>query len=145
MKKKSTQSNTTKKDTTTLRIMNWVFAIALISGSLFMIFNATLTGTLYLLLFLLVTFGAYVMTAILLYPGTSKIFTVPVIVDKKNKLIYKMSIGANFLFLLLGAGIIITAVTTGQFVIVVLGFIFTLLSLANVKALDICVKELSDV
>ena len=98
MKKKSTQSNTTKKDTTTLRIMNWVFAIALISGSLFMIFNATLTGTLYLLL-----------------------------------------------FLLLGAGIIITAVTTGQFVIVVLGFIFTLLSFANVKALDICVKELSDV
>ena len=55
---------------------------------------------------------------------------------------YKISIAANFLFLLLGVGIILAAVYTGQYIIVVLGFIFTLLSYSNIKALDICVKEL---
>jgi len=85
------------------------------------------------------------MPAILLYSGTSKIFTIPLVLDKKNKLFYKISIAANFLFLLVGVGIIITAVYTGQYIIVVLGFIFTLLASSNVKALDICAKELSDV
>jgi len=85
------------------------------------------------------------MPAILLYSGTSKILTIPIIIDKKNKLTYKISIAANFLFLLLGVGIILTAVYTGQYIIAVLGFIITLLSYSNVKALDICVKELSDV
>jgi hypothetical protein len=141
MKKKET----IKKDTKVLRVINWAFSIALIFGSLMMIFKATQVGTLYLLFFLIITIGAYIMPAILLYTGTSKIFNIPIIIDKENKLIYKLSIGANFLFLLLGVGIILGAVYTGQYTIVVLGFIFTLLSYSNVKALDFSVKELSDV
>jgi len=78
----------------------------------------------------------------LLYPGQSKILGMHVGLDKKNKLFYKIAIGSSFLFLLIGAGIIITAISTGQYVLVILGFIFTLVSLSNVKALDICVKEL---
>ncbi|MGB5867189.1 MAG: hypothetical protein WBG69_04860 [Arcobacteraceae bacterium] len=134
-----------KKDTKILRVMNWVFSFALIFGSLMVIFQATQTGTLYLLIFIVLAIGAFIMPAILLYSGTSKIFTIPLVLDKKNKLFYKISIAANFLFLLVGVGIIITAVYTGQYIIVVLGFIFTLLASSNVKALDICVKELSDV
>ncbi|MDC0933027.1 hypothetical protein OAR97_04195 [Arcobacteraceae bacterium] len=136
---------TKQKDTKTLRVINWIFSIALIFGSLIMIFKATQTGTLYLLLFLIIVMGAYIMPAILLYSGTSKIFSFPIVIDKKNKLIYKISIAANFLFLLLGVGIILTSVYTGQYIIAILGFIITLLSFANVKALDICVKELSNV
>ena len=131
-----------KKDTKALRVINWVFSIALILGSLMLIFKASQTGTLYVLFFLVIAIGAYIIPALLLYSGTSKIFTIPIIIDKKNKLIYKISIGANFLFLLLGVGIIITAVYTGQYIIVILGFIFTLLSSSNIKALDIFVKEL---
>ena len=137
------KEKTIKKDIKALRVINWVFSIALIFGSLIMVFKATQTGTLYLLLFLIITIGAYIMPAILLYSGTSKIFNIPIIIDKKNKLIYKISIAANFLFLLLGVGIIIGAVYTGQYIIVVLGFIFTLLSSSNVKALDISIKELN--
>ena len=136
---------TTKKDTKTLRVINWIFSIALIFGSLLMILNATQTGTVYLLFFLAVATGSYIMPAILLYSGTSKIFNIPIIIDKQNKLIYKISIAANFLFLLLGVGIILTAIYTGQYIIAVLGFIFALLSSSNVKALDICLKELNDV
>ena len=136
------KEKTIKKDTKALRVINWVFSIALICGSLMMIFQATQTGTLYLLFFLIIAIGAYIMPAILLYSGTSKIFTIAIILDKKNKLLYKISIAANFLFLLFGVGIILTAVYIGQYIIVVLGFIFTLLSYSNIKALDICVKEL---
>jgi len=139
------KEKTIKKDTKTLRIINWVFSAALIFASLILIFKATQTGTIYLLFFLAFAIGAYIMPAILLYSGTSKILTIPIIIDKKNKLTYKISIAANFLFLLLGVGIILTAVYTGQYIIAVLGFIITLLSYSNVKALDICVKELSDV
>ena len=141
MKKK----DTIKQDTKTLRVINWAFSIALILGSLILIFKASLTGTLYLLIFLTVAVGAYIMPAILLYSGTSKILTIPIIIDKKNKSLYKISIAANFLFLLLGVGIILTALYIGQYIIVVLGFIITLLSFSNVKALDISVKELSNV
>ena len=145
MKKKSTKKDIIKKDTKALRVINWAFSISLILASLILIFKASLTGTLYLLIFLTVAIGAYIMPAILLYAGTSKIFTIPIIIDKKNKLTYKISIVANFLFLILGVGIILASVYTGQYIIVVLGFIITLLSYSNVKALDICVKELSDV
>jgi len=110
-----------------------------------MIFKATQTGTLYLLLFLIIAIGAYILPAILLYSGTSKVFNIPIIIDKKNKLIYKISIASNFLFLLLGVGIIISSVYLGQYIIVVLGFIITLLSFSNVKALDIATKELENV
>ena len=134
-----------KKDTKTLRIINWIFSLALIFGSLMMIFKATQTGTLYLLLFLIIAIGAYILPAILLYSGTSKVFNIPIIIDKKNKLIYKISIASNFLFLLLGVGIIISSVYLGQYIIVVLGFIITLLSFSNVKALDIATKELENV
>ena len=140
MKKK----DTIKKDTKALRVINWTFSIALIFGSLLLIFKASQTGTLYLLFFLVIAIGAYIMPAILLYSGTSKILTMPIIIDKKNKLIYKISIASNLLFLLLGVGIILTAVYTGQYIIVVLGFIFTLLSYSNVKALDVSVKELEN-
>jgi len=145
VKKKSTKKDIIKKDTKALRVINWAFSISLILASLILIFKASLTGTLYLLIFLTVAIGAYIMPAILLYAGTSKIFTIPIIIDKKNKLTYKISIVANFLFLILGVGIILASVYTGQYIIVVLGFIITLLSYSNVKALDICVKELSDV
>jgi len=145
VKKKPIKNNTVKNDTKTLRVINWAFAIALIFGSLILIFKATQTGTIYLLFFFVVAIGAYIMPAILLYPGTSKILNKPIIIDKKNKSIFKISIVANFLFLLLGVVIILAAVYTGQYIIVVLGFIFTLLSYANVKALDISVKELNDV
>jgi len=136
---------TIKKDTKILRVINWAFSIALIFASLIMIFRATQTGTLYLLLSLLVTIGAYTISAILLFSGPSKIFNIPITIDKQNKLLYKISIVANFLFLLLGVGIILTALYIGQYIIVVLGFIFTLLSYSNVKALDISVKELDNV
>jgi len=145
VKKKSTKKDIIKKDTKALRVINWAFSISLILASLILIFKASLTGTLYLLIFLTVAIGAYIMPAILLYAGRSKIFTIPIIIDKKNKLTYKISIVANFLFLILGVGIILASVYTGQYIIVVLGFIITLLSYSNVKALDICVKELSDV
>ncbi len=144
MKKKTMKKNTTiKKDTKALRVINWVFSIALIFGSLIMIFKATTIGTIYLLLFLGLVIASYIMPAILLYSGISKIFSIAIILDKKNKLIYKISLAANFLFLLIGVGIILAAVSTGQYVIVVLGFIFTLLSYSNVKALDPCMKELN--
>jgi len=142
LKKNKIQQDTEKKDTTTLRVMNWALSIALIFGTIIMIFNATLTGTLYLLFFLAIAITAYPLPAILLYPGQSKILGMTVGLDKKNKLFYKIAIGSSFLFLLIGAGIIITAISTGQYVLVILGFIFTLVSLSNVKALDICVKEL---
>lgn len=144
MNKKNIKEDTSKKDTTTLRIMNWVFSFALIFGSLMMIFKASQTGTLYLLLFLIVTISAYTMTAILLYPGTSKIFGMPIVLDKTNKLLYKISLASNLLFLLLGVGIILSSVFTGQYILAILGFIFTLLSFANVKALDYSVKELEN-
>lgn len=134
-----------QKDTKTLRMINWIFSIALIFGGLILIFNASQIGTLYLLFFLVVTVGAYMMPAILLYSGTSKIFGMPIELDKKNKLIYQIAIAANFLFLIFGVGIILMSVYTGQYIIAVLGFIFTLLSFSNVKALDICVKELKNV
>jgi len=139
------KEKTIQKDTSTLRIINWIFSIALIVASLLIIFNATQTGTMYLLLFLLIAIGAYTMPAILLYSGTSKVFSIPIIIDKKNKSLYKISIAANFLFLLLGVGIILTAIYIGQYIIVVLGFIFTLISYSNVKALDISVKGLDNV
>lgn len=142
MSKKTINNDTIKKDTKALRVINWVFSIALVFGSLMLIFKASQTGTFYLLLFLVIAIGAYILPAILLYFGTSKIFGIPIIIDKKNKLIYKISIASNLLFLLLGVGIILAAVYTGQYIIVILGFIFTLLSYSNVKALDICVKEL---
>jgi len=145
MKKKATKEDTIKKDNKMLRVINWAFSIALIFGSLMLIFKASQIGTLYLLFFLAVAIGAYIMPAILLYSGTNKIFGMPIIIDKENKMLYKISIGFNFLFLLIGVGIILAAVYTGQFTVVILGFIFTLLSYYNVKALDICVKELSDV
>jgi len=140
--KKTTKDDTIKKETKTLRVINWAFAIAVIFGSLILIFNATQVGTLYLLFFLVIAVGAYIMTPILLYSGTSKIFGIPIIVDKKNKFIYKISIVSNFLFLLLGVVVILASVYTGQYIIVVLGFIITLLSYSNVKALDVSVKEL---
>jgi len=140
--KKTTKDDTIKKETKTLRVINWLFAIAVIFGSLILIFNATQIGTLYLLFFLVIAVGAYIMTPILLYSGTSKIFGIPIIVDKKNKFIYKTSIVSNFLFLLLGVVIILAAVYTGQYIIAILGFIITLLSYSNVKALDLSVKEL---
>jgi len=140
--KKTIKDDTVKKDTKTLRIINWIFSIALVFGGLMLILTASQTGTVYLLFFLVVAIGAYIMPALLLYSGTSKILTIPIIIDKKNKLLYKISIGANFLFLLLGVGIILASVYTGQYIIVVLGFIVTLLSYSNVKALDISVKEL---
>jgi hypothetical protein len=133
-----------KKDTKALRVINWVFSISLIFGSLIMIFQATQTGTLYILFFLVIAIVAYIMPAILLYSGTNKILTIPIIIDKENKLIYKVSIGANFLFLLVGVGLILAGVYSGQYIIVVLGFIFTLLSYYNVKALDFSVKELDE-
>jgi len=145
VKKKPKNNETIKKDTKALRVINWVFSTALIFASLILILKATQVGTLYLLIFLVIAIGAYIMPAVLLYSGTSKIFTIPLIIDKKNKLIYKISIVANFLFLLLGVGIIISALYTGQYIIVVLGFIITLLSFSNIKALDICVKELNNV
>ena len=140
--KKTTKDDTIKKETKTLRVINWLFAIAVIFGSLILIFNATQIGTLYLLFFLVIAVGAYIMTPILLYSGTSKIFGIPIIVDKKNKFIYKTSIVSNFLFLLFGVVIILAAVYTGQYIIAILGFIITLLSYSNVKALDLSVKEL---
>jgi len=140
--KKTTKDDTIKKETKTLRVINWAFAIAVIFGSLILIFNATQVGTLYLLFFLVIAVGAYIMTPILLYSGTSKIFGIPIVVDKKNKFIYKTSIVSNFLFLLLGVVVILASVYTGQYIIVVLGFIITLLSYSNVKALDLSVKEL---
>jgi len=140
--KKTTKDDTIKKETKTLRVINWLFAIAVIFGSLILIFNAIQIGTLYLLFFLVIAVGAYIMTPILLYSGTSKIFGIPIIVDKKNKFIYKTSIVSNFLFLLLGVVIILAAVYTGQYIIAILGFIITLLSYSNVKALDLSVKEL---
>ena len=136
------KEKTIKKDTKTLRVINWIFSIALIFGSLMLIFKASQTGTLYLLLFLVIAIGAYILPAILLYSGTSKIFTIPIVIDKKNKLIYKISIASNLLFLLLGVGIILASVYTGQYIIAILGFIITLLSFSNIKALDVCVKEL---
>jgi hypothetical protein len=136
------KEKTIKKDTKTLRVINWIFSIALIFGSLMLIFKASQTGTLYLLLFLIISIGAYILPAILLYAGTSKIFTMPIIIDKKNQLIYKISIASNLLFLLLGVGTILVSVYTGQYIIAILGFIITLLSTSNVKALDVCVKEL---
>ena len=145
MGKKTIKEDTIKKDTTTLRIINWAFSIALIFGSFVVLFNATQTGTIYLLLFLVITISAYILPAILLYPGISKIFGITIVLDKKNKLFHKLAIGSNFLFLLVGAGIIMAAVYTGQYIIVILGFIITFLSSANIKALDICVKELSNV
>lgn len=144
MNKKTIKNDTIKKDTKMLRAINWAFSIALIFGSLIIIFNATQKGTLYLLFFLVIAIGAYILPAILLYSGTSKILTMPIIIDKKNKLIYKISIASNLLFLLLGVGIILVAVYTGQYIIVILGFIFTLLSYSNVKALDVSVKELEN-
>jgi len=138
------KKDTIKKDTKALRLINWAFSIALIFGSLIIIFKASQTGTLYLLFFLAIAIGAYIMPAILLYSGTSKIFNIPIIIDKENQLIYKISIASNLLFLLLGVFIILAAVYTGQYIIAVLGFIFTLLSYSNVKALDVCVKELEN-
>ena len=144
MSKKTIQNDTIKKDTKALRVINWAFSIALVFGSLLLIFKASQTGTLYLLLFLVIAIGAYILPAILLYSGTSKIFGMKIIIDKKNKLIYKISIASNLLFLFLGVVIILAAVYTGQYIIVVLGFIVTLLSSANVKALDVYVKELEN-
>jgi len=144
MKKQTIKNDTTKKDTKGLRVINWAFSIALVFGSLMLIFKASQTGTIYLLLFLLIAIGAYILPAILLYSGTSKILGMPIIIDKKNKLIYKIAIASNLLFLFLGVVIILASVYTGQYIIVILGFIITLLSSANVKALDICVKELED-
>jgi len=138
------KKDTIKKDTKALRLINWAFSIALIFGSLIIIFKASQTGTLYLLFFLAIAIGAYIMPAILLYSGTSKIFNIPIIIDKENQLIYKISIASNLLFLLLGVFIILAAVYTGQYIIAILGFIFTLLSYSNVKALDVCVKELEN-
>ena len=142
MSKKTIKNDTIKKDTKALRVINWAFSIALVFGSLLLIFKASQTGTLYLLLFLVIAIGAYILPAILLYSGTSKIFGMPIIIDKKNKLIYKISIASNLLFLLLGVGIILASVYTGQYIIVILGFIITLLSFSNIKALDVSVKEL---
>jgi len=144
MKKQTIKNDTTKKDTKALRVINWAFSIALVFGSLILIFKASQTGTLYLLSFLVIAIGAYIMPAILLYSGTSKIFGMPIVVDKKNKLIYKISIASNLLFLFLGVVIILASVYTGQYIIVILGFIITLLSSANVKALDISIKELEN-
>jgi len=144
MKKQTIKNDTTKKDTKGLRVINWAFSIALVFGGLMLIFKASQTGTVYLLFFLVIAIGAYIMPAILLYSGTSKIFGMPIIIDKKNKLIYKISIASNLLFLFLGIVIILASVYTGQYIIVILGFIITLLSLSNVKALDVCVKELED-
>jgi len=138
------KKQTIKKDTKTLRVMNWVFSIALIFASVILIFNASQTGTVYLLFFLIIAIGAYIMPALLLYSGTSKIFGMPLIIDKKNKLLYKVSIASNLLFLFLGVGIILASVYLGYYIIVILGFIFTLLSYTNVKALDISVKELEN-
>ena len=107
-----------------------------------LIYKASQTGTVYLLLFLVIAIGAYILPAILLYTGISKVFGMSIIIDKKNKLIYKIAIASNLLFLFLGVLIILASVYTGQYIIVILGFIITLLSSANVKALDICVKEL---
>ena len=144
MKKQTIKNDTTKKDTKGLRVINWAFSIALVFGGLMLIFKASQTGTVYLLFFLVIAIGAYIMPAILLYSGTSKIFGMPIIIDKKNKLIYKIAIASNLLFLFLGVVIILASVYTGQYIIVILGFIITLLSLSNVKALDVCVKELED-
>lgn len=137
MKKRSEQ-----KDTKVLRVINWAFSTALICASLLLIFTATQTGTFYLVIFLLLSIVAYNIPALLLYSGTSKIVGIPIIIDKENTSLYQISIAANFLFLLLGIGIILASVYTGQYIIVILGFITTLLSYSNVKALDICVKEL---
>jgi len=144
MKKQTIKNDTTKKDTKGLRVINWAFSIALVFGSIMLIFKASQTGTVYLLFFLVIAIGAYILPAILLYAGTSKVFGMPIIIDKKNKLIYKIAIASNLLFLFLGVVIILASVYTGQYIIVILGFIITLLSSANVKALDICVKELED-
>ncbi len=138
------KKQTIKNDTKMLRVINWAFSIALVFGSLLLIFTASQTGTVYLLFFLVIAIGAYILPAILLYSGTSKIFGMPIIIDKKNKLIYKIAIASNLLFLFLGVVIILASVYTGQYIIVILGFIVTLLSSANVKALDVYVKELED-
>ena len=136
------KNDTIKKDTKALRVINWAFSIALILGSLMMIIQATAKGTLLIFLFLAIAIAAYTLSAILLYSGLSKIVTIPIVIDKENKLLYKISIGANFLCLLLGVGIILGTVYVGQYIVGVLGFIFTLLSYSNIKALDSSVKEL---
>ena len=144
MKKQTIKNDTTKKDTKALRLINWTFSIALVFGSLLLIFKASQTGTVYLLFFLVIAIGSYILPAILLYSGTSKIFGISIIIDKKNKLIYKLSIASNLLFLFLGVCVILAAVYTGQYIIVILGFIITLLSSSNVKALDVTIKALEN-
>lgn len=110
-------------------------------GSFILILKATAIGTLYLSLFLVLSIVTYTMPAILLYSGMSKILSIPIIINKENRLHYKISLAANFLFLFIGVIIILIGVYTGHYIMVVLGFIFTLLSYSNVKALDSCIKE----
>ena len=72
-----------KKDTKALRVINWVFSIALVFGSLILIFKASQTGTVYLLFFLVIAIGSYILPAILLYSGTSKIFGMSISICQK--------------------------------------------------------------
>ena len=145
MKKNTKKNNSTiKKDTKALRLINWVFSLVLILGSLIILFMASQIGALYVLLFLTLVITSYTMPAILLYSGVSKLFGIPIILDKKNKILYKISLAANFLFLLIGVGIILASVYLGQYIIVILGFIITLLSSSNVKALDVTIKALEN-
>lgn len=125
-----------------LRVYNWVFSAACILGVLFIMVQATATGMLYLLVFSAVLIVSYTLPAILLYPGESEIFGRTISIDKENKFIYKISILANIVFLLIGIIIILFAFFKGQYPASFFGFLFLLLSYFNIKALMPISKEL---
>ena len=113
-------------------------------GVLVVMTQSTSTGVVYLLVFLAMFLMTYTLPAILLHPGTSKIFGAEIPIDKTNKFFYSISIGFNGFFATLGCIIIVYAFLQGMFAISFLGLLFLLLSYFNIKALKSRLQELVD-
>lgn len=123
-----------------LRIANWIFSILCFFGILTFMFKATGVGIIFSFLFLLLTIISYTVPAILLYSGVNIIFGIPIFIN--SKLIYKLSLGANILFLLLGICIILITFYQEQYGAGLSGFLYLFLSYFNIRALNFRVKEL---
>lgn len=125
-----------------LRVYNWVFSISCILAGMVLMIQSTVTGMFYLLALLLMFIVTYTIPAILLYPGDSYILGAPLSINKKSKLLHRVSIGFNVAFLLVGVGITIFAFTKGAYPASFFGFIFFFLSFFNIKALSSNLKQI---